>query len=205
MDDRRGILVIACGALAREIHALREANGWAFDVKCLAPELHNRPGRIAGAVREQIRAHRHRYRTIFVAYAECGTMGQLDRVLAEEGIERLPGAHCYELYAGADTIARLTEAEPGTFFLTDFLARHFDRLVVQGLWIDRHPELKEQYFRHYRKLVYLSQQPTEALIEQARQIASWLGLAFEHRRTEYGGLQHSLAALAKTAEPPWRT
>lgn len=108
MDTRRGILIIACGALAREIHALREANGWDIDIKCLAPELHNRPQRIAPAVRAEIRASRDGYRTIFVAYAECGTMGQLDQVLAEEGVERLPGAHCHE--AKAQLSQRFQEA-----------------------------------------------------------------------------------------------
>lgn len=205
METRRGILIIACGALGREINALRQANGWALDLKCLPPELHNRPGLIVPAVREQIRAHRDRYRRIFVAYAECGTMGRLDALLAEEGVERLPGPHCYELYAGAETLAKLTDDEPGTFFLTDFLTRHFERLVIQGLGIDHHPELKDEYFRNYRRLVYLSQEHSDALIEQARQIASRLDLAFEHRHTGYGGLATDLAALAAGAEPPWQT
>ena len=211
MDTRRGILIIACGALAREINALRRANDWAIDLKCLAPELHNRPQRIAPAVREQLRAHRGRYRAIFVAYAECGTMGELDRVLAEEGVERLPGAHCYEFFAGAQTFAELADAEPGTFYLTDFLTRHFERLVIHGLGIDRHPELAETYFRNYRKVVYLSQARSGQLIEQARQIASRLGLAFEHRFTGYGELGARLAALAipaipaTGATPAWQT
>ena len=205
MDTRRGILIIACGALAREIHALRQANGWAFDVKCLAPELHNRPERIAGAVRGEIRAHREEYRTIFVAYAECGTMGQLDQVLAEEGVERLPGAHCYEFFAGAQTFAALADAEPGTFYLTDFLTRHFERLVIGGLGIDRHPELAETYFRNYRKVVYLSQAHSGELIERAQQIASRLGLSFEHRFTGYGQLGTRLATLARGTAPAWQT
>ena len=204
MDTRRAILIIACGALAREINALRRANDWAVDVKCLAPELHNHPQRIAPAVREQIRAHRGRYRAIFVAYAECGTMGQLDQVLAEEGVERLPGAHCYEFYAGARTFAELADAEPGTFYLTDFLTRHFERLVIHGLGIDRHPQLAQEYFRHYRKVVYLAQEPSSALIEQARQAAVRLGLAFEHRLTGYGELGTRLTALATGAAPAWQ-
>lgn len=205
MHSPSGTLIIACGALAHEIAALRKANGWAFDVQCLPPELHNRPERIAPAVREQLALHRQRYRSVFVAYAECGTGGALDRLLAEEGIERLPGAHCYEFFAGARTFAELADAEPGTFYLTDFLTRHFERLVIGGLGIDRHPELAQEYFRHYRKIVHLAQEPSGALIGQARQIASRLGLAFEHRVTGYGGLGSRLGALAERKALTWRT
>ena len=192
----RGTLIIACGALSHEIAALRRANGWsAIDVCCLPPELHNRPDRIAPAVQEKIRAHRGEYSSIFVAYADCGTGGRLDAVLREEGVERLPGAHCYEFFAGARAFAELAEAEPGTFYLTDFLTRHFERLVVRGLGIDRHPELAQEYFRNYRKLVYLAQIRSAALLEQARRIAADLGLVFEHRHTGYGELGAHLAAL----------
>ncbi len=199
MDPLRGILVIACGALAREVASLRRINDWgAIDVRCLPAELHNRPERIAPAVREEIRAHRDSYRTIFVAYGECGTAGQLDAVLAAEGIERIPGAHCYEFFAGSQAFAQLSEAEPGTFYLTDFLVRHFDRLVTRGLGLDRHPELAGEYFRHYRKLVYLAQTRVPATIERARQIAQQMGFEFEHRFTGYGGLGERLGALAAT-------
>jgi len=200
MDPRRGILVIACGALAREIATLRRMNEWkAIDVRCLPPELHNRPERIAPAVRAEIRAHRESYRTIFVAYGECGTGGQLDAVLAEEGVERIPGAHCYEFFAGSQAFAELSEAEPGTFYLTDFLVRHFDRLVTRGLGLDRHPELAGEYFRHYRKLVYLAQTRVPATIERARQIATQMGFEFEHRLTGYGALGERLGVLAAGA------
>ncbi len=216
MDTPRGTLIIACGALAREIAALRRASGWtAIDVTCLPPELHNRPERIAAAVREKIRAHRAQYRSIFVAYADCGTGGRLDAVLREEGVERLPGAHCYEFFAGASAFAELADAEPGTFFLTDFLTRHFERLVIRGLGIDRHPELLQEYFGNYRKLVYLAQIPSPALLEQARQSASRLGLAFEHRVTGFGELGTRLTSLAAAATaaadtardrtPAWQT
>lgn len=195
-DTRRGILVIACGALAREIAALRRMNDWtAIDVRCLPAELHNRPERIAPAVREAICTNRDHYRTIFVAYGECGTGGQLDAVLAEHGVERIPGAHCYEFLAGAKSFAELSDAEPGTFYLTDFLVRHFDRLVTRGLGLDRHPELAIEYFRHYRKLVYLAQTRVPATIERARQIAQHMGFEFEHRFTGYGGLGARLNAL----------
>ena len=197
MDTRGGILIIACGALAREIAALRRMNNWAhLDVRCLPAELHNRPERIAPAVRDEIHRHRASYRTLFVAYGECGTAGQLDKVLAEEGVERIPGAHCYEFLAGARTFAELSDAEPGTFYLTDFLLRHFERLVIRGLGLDRHPELTSEYFRHYRKLVYLAQTRAPAAIERARQIAHRMGFEFEHRHTGYGGLGEHLSALA---------
>ncbi len=188
-----GVLVIACGALAHEIVALRQANGWThLDVTCLPAELHNRPNLIPEAVREKIRANRERYASMFVAYADCGTGGLLDVVLKEEGVERIPGAHCYEFFAGSEAFAALAEAEPGTFYLTDFLLRHFDRLIIRGLGIDRHPELLTQYFGNYRRLVYLAQVEAEGQVELARQAAERLGLAFEYHVTGYGGLQSSL-------------
>ena len=196
-ETHRGILIIACGALAREIAALRRMNHWtALDVRCLPAELHNRPERIAPAVRDEIRSQRDRYRTIFVAYGECGTAGQLDAVLEAEGVERIPGAHCYQFLAGAQVFEELCEAEPGTFYLTDFLLRHFDRLVIRGLGLDRHPELTQDYFRHYRKLVYLAQTRVPSAVERAKQIAERMGFAFEHRFTGYGELGERLSALA---------
>jgi hypothetical protein len=185
----RGTLVIACGALAREIAALRRANGWSsLDVRCLPAELHNHPERIAPAVRAEVRRQRARYAEILIAYGECGTRGELDAVLREEGVERLPGAHCYEFFATPAVFAELTDAEPGTFYLTDFLLRHFERLVVRSLGLDRHPELAAEYFRHYKKLVYLAQRELPADIERARAIAASFGFAFEYRFTGYGQL-----------------
>ena len=200
-----GTLVIACGALAHEIAALRRASGWtALDVCCLPPGLHNRPERIAPAVQAKIRERRGEYRSIFVAYGDCGTGGRLDEVLRQEGVERLPGAHCYEFFAGARAFAQLADAEPGTFYLTDFLTRHFERLVVRGLGIDRHPQLAQEYFHNYRKVVYLAQMRSAALLGQARKIASDLGLTFEHRHTGYGELGAHLASLvAADRSPRW--
>jgi len=196
MDTPRDTLLIACGALGREIAALRRANGWqSVDVRCLPAQLHNRPERIAPAVRAEIRANRDRYDKIFVVYADCGTGGALDAVLKEEGIERLPGAHCYVFLATPKVFAELSDAEPGTFYLTDFLLRHFERLVVRTLGLDRHPELAHEYFRHYKKLVYLSQSETPGTIERARQIADSFGFAFEYRFTGYGELGTRLSAL----------
>ena len=199
-------LVIACGALAREIAALRRANGWtALDVVCLPPELHNRPERIADAVREKIRAHRGEYADIFVAYGDCGTRGALDAVLREEGVERIEGAHCYEFYATPAAFAALADAEPGTFYLTDFLLRHFERLVIRGLGIDRHPELLPVYFGNYRRLVYLAQAPKADSTEQAQAIAAQLGLEYQFQSTGYGGLKESLVSFAGNARTgQWR-
>lgn len=187
------ILVIACGALAHEIVALKRLNGWqAMDITCLPPELHNRPERIPAAVREAIREARQAYHRVFVAYADCGTGGALDRVLAEEQVERLPGAHCYDFYATEPVFAALAAEEPGTFYLTDFLVRHFARLVVEGLGLDRHPELRDEYFRHYRRLVHLVQVPSPELRREAEAAAARLGLAFEERQTGYGDLATAL-------------
>jgi hypothetical protein len=198
-------LVIACGALAHEIAALRKANGWStLDVACLPPELHNRPERIAGAVRAKIREHRADYAGIFVAYGDCGTRGELDAVLAEEGVERIAGGHCYEFFATPAAFAELAEAEPGTFYLTDFLLRHFERLVIQALGIDRHPELMPVYFGNYRRLVYLAQAPKPAAEADARRVAERLGLELVVRQTGYGGLETSLVAFAgRAGVPSW--
>jgi hypothetical protein len=189
-------LIIACGALANEITALKRANQWTdVQVQCLPPELHNRPERIVPAIRAQLRAHRDQYDTVFIAYADCGTGGLLDVLLQEEGVERLPGAHCYEFFAGASVFAELQNEQPGTFYLTDFLLRHFDRLVTRGLGLDKHPQLAVEYFRHYRKLVYLAQNPAPEAEEQARQIARRMGLEFEFRVTGYGELGSRLKSV----------
>ena len=199
----RGTLIIACGALANEITALKRANNWTdVEVQCLPPELHNRPERIVPAIREQLRDKRANYETVFIAYADCGTGGMLDALLREEGgLERLPGAHCYEFFAGSTVFNALQDAQPGTFYLTDFLLRHYDRLVTKGLGLDRHPELAQQYFGNYRKLVYFAQNPAPDAEQQARDIAARMGLEFEYRLTGYGELGTRLTALAR--KQPW--
>jgi len=194
-------LVIGCGALAPELVALTRRSGLPeMHLHCLPATLHNRPERIPGAVRERIRRARARgYDRIFVAYADCGTGGLLDRVLEAEGVDRLEGAHCYEVFAGRAAFAALHEAEPGTFYLTDFLARNFDRLVVRGLGLDRHPELLPIYFGNYRRLVYLAQTDEDRLTMAARGGARRLGLAFERRFTGLGELDTSVRAFAVAA------
>ncbi|HEY2144441.1 MAG TPA: DUF1638 domain-containing protein [Steroidobacteraceae bacterium] len=195
------MLIIACGALAHEITALRRANAWdQLQVRCLPAELHNRPEKIPAAVRALIHASRDHYRSIFVAYGDCGTGGLLDKVLREEGVERIPGAHCYEFFATAPVFAALAEAEPGTFFLTDFLLRQFERLVIRGLGLDRHPELFKVYFANYRKLVYLAQAPAPDSQAHARAIASRMGWQFEYRQTGYGTLATKLVTAVSRNE-----
>ena len=182
------VLLIACGALAREIVELTRLNNWDhLKIQCLPAELHNRPEKIPAAVRTEIEDKRDNYEHIFVAYADCGTGGMLDKVLAEYGIERLPGAHCYEFFAGSTAFAALADSEPGTFYLTDFLTRHFDRLVKSGLGLDTHPELMPQYFGNYQRLVYLAQSESPDLNIMAEQHAGYLGLDYER---VYTGLEH---------------
>jgi hypothetical protein len=192
-------LVIGCGALARELlEVTRRIPG--LEVACLPPDLHNRPGGIPGAVRTRIaEARRDGYERIFVAYADCGTGGLLEPVLAEAGVERLPGAHCYEVFAGSAEFAALADAEPGTFWLTDFLARNFERLVIRGLGIDRHPELQAQYFNNYTRVVFLSQTDDPDLLVLARRAADRLGIAFEHRPTGVANLAAPILAFAARA------
>jgi Protein of unknown function (DUF1638) len=193
--------VVGCGALARELVALtRDLPN--VDITCLPATLHNRPGGIPAAVRDRIRRRRAGYDRVFVAYADCGTGGLLDPVIAEEGVERLAGAHCYEFYATSPEFARLVEDEPATFFLTDFLARNFDRLVIKGLGLDRHPELRDAYFGNYRRLVYLAQIDDPTLAAAARRAARRLGLRFEQRHTGYGQLATTIGAVAAGRPAP---
>jgi hypothetical protein len=178
------VLLIACGALAKEIVEIKKLNGWTHvKIQCLPPELHNRPEKIPEAVRAEIKKYASEFDNIFVAYADCGTGGMLDSVLAEYEIERLPGTHCYEFFSGSTEFAELADEEPGTFYLTDFLTRHFDRLIKKGLGLDRHPELMAAYFGNYRRLVYLSQSDSPKLEEQARAHADYLGLEYLHKHT----------------------
>ena len=190
---RPEVLVLACGAIAREVLAVIGLNGWTHvDVRCLPAQLHSTPQKIAGAVDAKLTELAGRYESVFVAYADCGTGGALDRVLDRHGVERLPGAHCYGFLAGNDAWDAMQEEELGTFYLTDFLARHFESLVVRPFKLDTHPELLPMMFGNYTRLIYLAQTDDPALRERAEAAATFLGLPFEHRRTGYGELQPSL-------------
>jgi len=193
-------LVIGCGALAVELVELTRRAGFPeVELTCLPASLHNRPERIPGAVRARIRkARAEGYDRLFVAYADCGTGGLLDRVLEEEGVARLEGAHCYEVYAGRAAFATLADEEPGTFYLTDFLVRNFDRLVVRGLGLDRHPELLPVYFGNYHRLVYLAQTEDPALDTRAEAAADRLDLVFERRFTGLGELGTAITTFARS-------
>lgn len=188
------VRVIACGALAREILALRDANGWGWlDLACLPAKLHNAPHLIPGAVRAKVReARAEGVASVFVAYADCGTGGLLDAVCAEEGVARIAGPHCYAFFDGNPAFAARAEAEIGAFYLTDFLARQFDTLVWKGLGLDRHPQLLPMYFGNYDRLVYLAQTEDPGLTGAARAAAARLGLRFERRFTGYGELGPAL-------------
>jgi hypothetical protein len=197
--------VIACGALAHELIALKQLNDWAhLHVRCLPAHYHNTPQRIPEAVRsaiEEIRVENDE--PILVAYGDCGTAGKLDEVLAETGAERLPGAHCYEFFAGGDAFMQMHEAEIGTFYLTDFLVQYFHTYVIKALGLDRKPELKEMYFGNYTRLMYLAQTHSDVLLAQAKTHAETLGLKFACRYTGYGEMGTTLTRTmhVSVAEP----
>ena len=193
-------LIVACGALAAELRAVLPPGS--AEVRYLPAHFHNRPERIVPALAPILDEAAASGRPAFVAYADCGTGGALDRLLADHpGVERLPGAHCYELFAGAELFATLHDDEPGTFFLTDFLTRHFEPLVWQGLGLDRHPELRDVYFAHYRRVVLLSQTDDPELVDEARRAADRLGLRFEHRHV---GRRRLAAAISVAVDLPSR-
>jgi hypothetical protein len=195
--DRPGVLVLACGAIAREVLAVVRLNGWTHvTVRCLPGKLHSTPQKIAGAVDAKLRELGGRYERVFVAYADCGTGGELDKVLAQHGVERLPGDHCYGFFAGVQAWEAMHDAEPATFYLTDFLARHFEALIVRAYRFEEHPELIEMVFGNYERVLYLAQTDDPELDERARAAAGYLGLAYERLRTGYGDLVPSLTRFA---------
>ena len=200
--DRFNTAILACGALAREIRALIVQNGWnGLHLTCLPADLHNRPAEIPTRVDQALKDLTTRFDRVLVGYADCGTAGALDRVLERHGgVSRLPGAHCYDVFGGAASIAAIMDQEPGTFFLTDFLARQFDTLVIEGLGIDRHPALLPIYFGNYRRLIYLAQTDDPELVRRARAAADQLSLDFEKRFVGYGGLTGWLASTQGSKE-----
>ena len=191
------VLVLACGALAREVRDVAAANGWDHvDLECLPASLHNTPRLIPSAVDHRLTKALATYDRVLVGYADCGTGGLLDTVIAKHGVERLPGAHCYEFFAGASRFAEISQQELGTFYLTDFLVKHFDRMVWRTLGLDRHPHLLDTYFAHYRKVVYLAQTDQPELVVKARECATRLGLSFEHEMVGYGEMEIQMIKFA---------
>ena len=174
-------------------------NGWDhLQFQCLPANLHNEPKKIPEAVLAKIHDEQDRFERVFVAYADCGTAGALDKALEGTGAERIPGAHCYEFFAGSGVFFDLAEQEAGSFYLTDFLVQHFERLVIHGLGIDRHPELADSYFANYRRLVYLAQSETEKLQEWAKSYAARLGLEYVY---VYRGDEPLTALLQPVLDP----
>ena len=194
-QQRAGTLVIACGALAREIAALKRANRWdLIEVRCLPAELHNRPERIAPAVADKLAELRGRHDRIAVAYADCGSYGAVDSLLDGTGIERLAGDTCYDLF-GLDEVREALTEEPGTYFLTDFLARTFEHTVWRSLGLDRYPALRDDYFHAYRRCLWLAQKPTPALRRSAEHAASLLGLPLSEVVVGESGLERELVRI----------
>ncbi len=190
-QDKGGrVLIIACGALAREIVAIKALNALDhIDFTCLPAKLHNEPGKIPEAVRSAIMQNKDRYGEILVAYGDCGTGGLLDAVLEETGVKRIEGAHCYAFFTGIESFDSLEDDQLGTFYLTDFLARHFQTMVIEPLGLDWHPQLRDMYFEHYTRVLYLAQTDDPVLEKAAHAAAERLGLPLEIRKTGYGLLQ----------------
>ncbi len=194
---RGRILLIACGALAREILDLKAANGWDhMDLTCLPANLHLWPDRITPAVTAAVERHRADYDRIFIVYADCGTGGLLQAECARLGVEMVEGPHCYAFFEGNAAFAARAEEEMGAFYLTDFLVRQFDAFVWQPMGLDRHPQLRDMYFGNYDRLVYQAQTDDPALDARARDCAARLGLRYERRLTGYGDLAVALERVA---------
>ncbi len=190
------VLILACGALAREILALIDQNQWShMTLTCLPAKLHLYPEQIVTAVEEAVEKHRPDYQSIFVAYADCGTGGLLEKKCQDLGVEMIAGPHCYSFFEGNSAFEDLAEDEMTAFYLTDFLVKQFDAFVWKPMGLDRHPELRDMMFGNYEKLVYQAQTDDPALTEKAKDCAERLGLRFERRFTGYGDLHTALANL----------
>lgn len=189
------VLVIGCGALARELLDVADRHGLSrLRVECLPAVFHNTPEKIPGAVRARLEQATG-FESVYVAYGDCGTGGRLDAVLDEFGVERLPGAHCYEFFAGSSLFLEMHEEELGTLYLTDYLARHFDRIIWHGLGLDRWPDLADDYFGNYHRLVYLAQTESVDLEARAIEAADRLGLRYEKRQVGYGEMEAELVRI----------
>ena len=187
--------VVACGAIARHVDEVARRRGWDLVIHPLPPLLHNSPKEIAGAVASKILAIQGERARVIVAYADCGTYGALDAVIEQFGVRRLRGEHCYDVFGGASEIADMLTAQPGTYFFTDYLVKSFNRSVVVELGLDQHPELRDDYFRHYTRVVWLAQQPTDELRAAAIEAAAVMGLPLEERGVGDVGLEAQLELL----------
>jgi uncharacterized protein DUF1638 len=203
METEKSILLICCGAIAHEIVSMVRHNGWDnLHVQCLPAHLHRTPKEIPEAIREKIHAARGQFDDMLVLYSDCGTGGQLDTVLREEGVDRIGGAHCYDILAGQDEFAKMMAEEPGSFFVTGFLARNFERLVLKGLGLDRYPHMIERIFRNYSRVVYLAHTDDPQTKMQAERAAKTLGLRFEMRLVGSGGYQQFVASRCNLKPRP---
>ena len=197
MKDKE-ILIIGCGAIAHEVREIIELNNWDnVRLQCLNADLHNTPKILPAKIKESIDSNINDYSKIFLAYADCGTGGLIDLILKDYDIERLDGAHCYEFYSGSSVFEELSEKEIGTFYLTDFLVKNFDRLVVYGLGIQKYPALKEKYFKNYKNVVYLAQKQDNVLESKARECADYLNLEFSALFTGLNNLENQLSKAMK--------
>ncbi|MEM7196490.1 MAG: DUF1638 domain-containing protein [Pseudomonadota bacterium] len=197
------VLVIACGALAHDLVRVKKLNQWdGLDIQCLPADYHNTPQLIPDAVERKIQENRDDYETILVGYSDCGTGGLLDKILEREGVERLPGAHCYEMFSGSSTFEQIVEEELGTFYLTDYLARHFNRLIIKGMGLEKYPEMRSLMFGNYKRVVYLAQLDDDDLDARARAAAEYLELDYERVFT---GDNHLDQALKVTVGAPTTT
>jgi uncharacterized protein DUF1638 len=198
--------LITCGALGREVKDIVDRRGWDVDIYGVSALLHLYPSRIVDELREKLHALRPCYENLVVVYGDCGTTGKLEPLLEEVGAVRLRGPHCYEMYAGEERFRDITDQKPGTFFLTDWLVRNFDRAVVRGLGLDREPDLKSMLFGNYEAVLYLRQVPNPRLGAKAREIANYLGLPLEIDDVGLGELEDRLAALVESqdAQAPTR-
>ena len=191
-------LFITCGAIAREVIAIKTLNKFSnVEVSCLPASWHNSPEKITPAIKKKIRAAKTKFARIFVLYGDCGTGGELDKLIEEEGVTRIPGPHCYEFFMGREEFEEAHANEPGCFYLTDYLARHFDRVVLKGLGLERFPELLFEYFKNYKKLIYIAQTDDSSLELKARQAADRLGLQYERRIRGYGELGKFMASAVQ--------
>jgi hypothetical protein len=190
-----GTALVICGALGREVMEIVERRGWEVDVFGIPALLHLYPARIVEELREKLHTLRPHYEKLVVVYGDCGTTGRLEPLLEEVGAVRLRGPHCYEMYAGEERFRELSENRPGTFFLTDWLVRNFDRAVIRGLGLDREPDLKSMLFKNYEVVIHLRQAPNPRLAEKARWIAQYFELPLETIDVGLGELEERLAEL----------